>query len=195
MGWTFRGIAISTIAVAACIRLSSSTSHKEVEVVPTTTYTVPASASTQATPPNHTTTVCTTVAECQIALVIKGYDPGPIDGIYGQRTANAWAKCYKDGVCTSAVLDVPQHVPTYATYVPPVNDIHLEPHPPGMYGLGDIGVSNTPTPISDAIFNAYGGGTFIPYHGNGLGPTLLNDGTWSHSAGRGTGSHHGGIAH
>ena len=34
---------------------------------------------------------------------------------------------------------------------------------------------------------------FIPYPGNGLGPTPCADGTWSHSAGRGTCSHHGGI--
>ena len=35
---------------------------------------------------------------------------------------------------------------------------------------------------------------FIPYAGNGGGPTLCRDGSWSHSSGRGTCSHHGGIA-
>lgn len=35
---------------------------------------------------------------------------------------------------------------------------------------------------------------FIPYQGNGGGPTLCRDGTYSHSSGRGTCSHHGGIA-
>ena len=37
-------------------------------------------------------------------------------------------------------------------------------------------------------------GTFIPYQGNGDGPTLCSDGTYSHSSGRGTCSHHGGTA-
>ena len=37
-------------------------------------------------------------------------------------------------------------------------------------------------------------GNFIPYAGNGRGPTLCADGSWSHSSGRGTCSHHGGIA-
>ena len=36
-------------------------------------------------------------------------------------------------------------------------------------------------------------GPFIPYHGNGKGPTPCADGTWSRSSGRGTCSHHGGI--
>jgi hypothetical protein len=36
-------------------------------------------------------------------------------------------------------------------------------------------------------------GPFIPYAGNGGGPTQCNDGMWSHSSGRGTCSHHGGI--
>lgn len=35
---------------------------------------------------------------------------------------------------------------------------------------------------------------FIPYEGNGRGPTLCTDGQWSHSSGRGTCSHHGGVA-
>jgi hypothetical protein len=37
-------------------------------------------------------------------------------------------------------------------------------------------------------------GEFIPYSGNGGGPTLCSDGMYSHSSGRGTCSHHGGIA-
>lgn len=37
-------------------------------------------------------------------------------------------------------------------------------------------------------------GQFIPYAGNGGGPTRCRDGTYSHSSGRGTCSHHGGIA-
>ncbi len=36
-------------------------------------------------------------------------------------------------------------------------------------------------------------GPFIPYKGNGGGPTTCADGTRSHSSGRGTCSHHGGI--
>lgn len=35
---------------------------------------------------------------------------------------------------------------------------------------------------------------YIPYPGNGGGPTICSDGTTSHSSGRGTCSHHGGIA-
>lgn len=35
---------------------------------------------------------------------------------------------------------------------------------------------------------------FIPYPGNGGGPTLCADGMYSHSSGRGTCSHHGGIS-
>lgn len=38
------------------------------------------------------------------------------------------------------------------------------------------------------------GGGFIPYHGNGGGPTQCADGSLSHSSGRGTCSHHGGVA-
>jgi hypothetical protein len=37
-------------------------------------------------------------------------------------------------------------------------------------------------------------GTFIPYPGNGRGPTPCSDGTYSHSSGSGTCSHHGGIS-
>ncbi len=37
-------------------------------------------------------------------------------------------------------------------------------------------------------------GAFIAYAGNGGGPTLCSDGSLSHSSGRGTCSHHGGIA-
>lgn len=36
-------------------------------------------------------------------------------------------------------------------------------------------------------------GPYIPYAGNGGGPTLCADGLTSHSSGRGTCSHHGGI--
>lgn len=36
-------------------------------------------------------------------------------------------------------------------------------------------------------------GQYIPYEGNGGGPTPCADGTWSHSSGSGTCSHHGGI--
>jgi hypothetical protein len=39
-----------------------------------------------------------------------------------------------------------------------------------------------------------GAGEFIPYAGNGGGPTMCSDGSLSHSSGRGTCSHHGGIA-
>lgn len=41
---------------------------------------------------------------------------------------------------------------------------------------------------------SYINGQFIPYAGNGLGPTLCADGLYSHSAGSGTCSSHGGIA-
>lgn len=44
----------------------------------------------------------------------------------------------------------------------------------------------SPTPVPS--------GPYIPYAGNGLGPTQCADGTVSHSSGRGTCSHHGGIA-
>ncbi|HEX7677082.1 MAG TPA: hypothetical protein VF713_03085, partial [Thermoanaerobaculia bacterium] len=37
-------------------------------------------------------------------------------------------------------------------------------------------------------------GTFIPYQGDGGGPTLCSDGMYSHSSGRGTCSHHGGVS-
>lgn len=38
------------------------------------------------------------------------------------------------------------------------------------------------------------GSPFIPYAGNGQGPTVCNDNMVSHSAGQGTCSHHGGEA-
>ena len=47
------------------------------------------------------------------------------------------------------------------------------------------------TPTSNTV--AYGD-RFIPYAGNGGGPTQCADGMLSHSSGRGTCSHHGGIA-
>jgi hypothetical protein len=37
-------------------------------------------------------------------------------------------------------------------------------------------------------------GAFIPYPGNGYGPTPCADGMWSNSGGSGTCSHHGGIS-
>ncbi|HEY0478355.1 MAG TPA: hypothetical protein VGD37_12610 [Kofleriaceae bacterium] len=37
-------------------------------------------------------------------------------------------------------------------------------------------------------------GAFIPYPGNGGGATPCSDGTYSHSTGRGTCSHHGGVS-
>jgi hypothetical protein len=37
-------------------------------------------------------------------------------------------------------------------------------------------------------------GSFIPYQGNGGGPTRCSDGTYSHSSGRGTCAYHGGIS-
>jgi LysM repeat protein len=43
--------------------------------------------------------------------------------------------------------------------------------------------------IPSSAFNP----VFIPYRGNGGGPTQCRDGTYSHSSGRGTCSHHGGI--
>lgn len=43
-----------------------------------------------------------------------------------------------------------------------------------------------PTPVP--------GRCYIPYSGNGGGPTLCNDGSISNSSGRGTCSHHGGVA-
>jgi hypothetical protein len=55
--------------------------------------------------------------------------------------------------------------------------------------------SNTGTGTSTGAGTSTGTapGQFIPYAGNGGGPTQCNDGTWSHSSGRGTCSHHGGI--
>ena len=47
---------------------------------------------------------------------------------------------------------------------------------------------------AEAAASAVSPGAFIPYAGNGGGPTPCADGTWSHSSGRGTCSHHGGIA-
>ena len=55
---------------------------------------------------------------------------------------------------------------------------------PCEYGVGaDAGSTTTTQP-----------GQFIPYPGNGGGPTLCRDGTYSNSSGRGTCSWHGGIA-
>lgn len=49
--------------------------------------------------------------------------------------------------------------------------------------------SGSGTPVAPAL-----PGEFIPYPGNGGGPTLCADGMYSHSSGRGTCSHHGGIS-
>lgn len=46
----------------------------------------------------------------------------------------------------------------------------------------------------NARIAASSNGGFIPYAGNGGGPTLCADGQWSHSSGRGTCSHHGGVS-
>lgn len=58
---------------------------------------------------------------------------------------------------------------------------------------------NDGVPCEDGVGSqAQSGGTapgqFIPYAGNGGGPTLCRDGTYSRSSGRGTCSQHGGIA-
>ena len=59
---------------------------------------------------------------------------------------------------------------------------------------------NDGIPCENGVGSAAGGttttqpGQFIPYPGNGGGPTLCRDGTYSNSSGRGTCSHHGGIA-
>ena len=49
--------------------------------------------------------------------------------------------------------------------------------------------------VSDLIIPTIPPAYFIPYAGNGGGPTRCRDGSYSHSSGRGTCSHHGGIAH
>ena len=56
---------------------------------------------------------------------------------------------------------------------------------PGDIVLLPTGATAPPTP---------GLGPFIPYPGNGGGPTVCRDGMVSHSSGSGTCSHHGGIA-
>jgi len=43
-------------------------------------------------------------------------------------------------------------------------------------------------------YQAPSGGNYIPYPGNGGGPTRCRDGSISNSSGRGTCSYHGGIA-
>ena len=52
----------------------------------------------------------------------------------------------------------------------------------------------TPPPARPTALAGQPSGPFIAYPGNGRGPTQCRDGSVSHSAGRGTCSHHGGIA-
>ena len=59
------------------------------------------------------------------------------------------------------------------------------------------GVSGVPYSVpsgSDPKSSVSGPGGYIPYEGNGRGPTLCADGKWSRSSGRGTCSHHGGVS-
>jgi hypothetical protein len=74
-----------------------------------------------------------------------------------------------------------------ATTATPLNPGQLLVLPAGPRTLSPIRRTRpVPQPVPQA-------GPFIPYPGNGLGPTPCADGTWSHSSGRGTCSHHGGI--
>lgn len=54
----------------------------------------------------------------------------------------------------------------------------------------DTGARNQASPVPRSAPQP---GPFIPYRGNGFGPTPCADGSWSHSSGRGTCSHHGGA--
>jgi len=207
-GWTIRGIPIATIALAACVRLSfnsdKATKPFDNKVIGPSNYTVPVAQNTNQTLPepapepnlNYTVPVaqntnqtlpepapehnltCSNATECQVVLMVKGYDIGPSgpDGIVGPATLSAANKCIADGRCDlSFVIAI-----TYST--PIIVPVYDEP----VSTVGSSSVFSTFNPSA---------GTFIPYAGNGRGPTLLADGTWSHSAGRGTGSHHGGIIH
>jgi hypothetical protein len=68
---------------------------------------------------------------------------------------------------------------------------------PGQVILLPLGAAHSdiaaPNVTSPAPWQAPQPGPFIPYQGNGLGPTPCADGSWSHSSGRGTCSHHGGA--
>jgi len=78
-----------------------------------------------------------------------------------------WAIAYKFGITTDALL-----IANNRNYLSDPLDV------------GQI--ITIPPPAFNPVF--------IPYQGNGGGPTLCRDGTYSHSSGRGTCSHHGGIA-
>lgn len=56
-----------------------------------------------------------------------------------------------------------------------------------------VALARTPSGSGAPVGPAQTGG-FIPYQGNGRGPTLCSDGMYSHSSGRGTCSHHGGVS-
>lgn len=106
---------------------------------------------------------CKSVFECQLWLVKKEYDIGP-EGADGIYGSHTAAAWAK---CRADKVCIGPLVPepNYYPYVPP----SLPP---------SFGHDN---------------GNFIPYGGNGLGPTQCFDGKWSHSSGRGACSHHGGA--
>ena len=77
--------------------------------------------------------------------------------------------------------------PVYTPYVQPVQP-YVPPAPEYTPYVPDVPAYTPYVPDQYSVPN------YIPYEGNGGGPTLCQDGTTSHSSGRGTCSHHGGIA-
>lgn len=120
--------------------------------------------------------------------------PPPAPTAYVVQPGDGWYKiAQKNGVTLGALLAANgasgTDVPLFADQVLQL-PTGAVPSSPGTVPQATARAPATPAPRWAPAPQP----TFIPYQGNGLGPTLCNDGSISHSAGRGTCSHHGGIA-
>src|SRR5574343_35089 len=70
---------------------------------------------------------CTSWLGCQIELKNMGFNPGPLDGVYGPQTRMAWDACYQAGRCSKlpslpissyGVYATPYAASSYSSYTP-----------------------------------------------------------------------------
>jgi LysM repeat protein len=112
--------------------------------------------------------------------------PSPTQETYAVQYGDGWWYIARaQGVSMGALLAVNGATP--ATPLHPGQVIQL----PAGAAPSDTPAPNLTSPVQ---WVAPQPGPFIPYPGNGLGPTPCADGSWSHSSGRGTCSHHGGAS-
>jgi hypothetical protein len=112
--------------------------------------------------------------------------PPPTQETYAVQYGDGWWYIARaQGVSMGELLAV--NGATTATPLHPGQVILL----PAGAASSDTGAPHLTSPVPSPAPQP---GPFIPYPGNGLGPSPCADGSWSHSSGRGTCSHHGGVS-